>query len=138
MIELTERSKFMDIRAFWKFVLKQDRAMLKTFFADDAVIRWHCTDEEYTVDEYITANCEYSGIYDGHIERIDVSGDLITVAVQVFPIEKTSSYHVVSFIKVKDDKIVEMDEYWSDDGKAPAFRQALHIGKPIQSFTRVM
>lgn len=126
----------MDIRDFWKYVIKQDRAMLKTFFSENAIIRWRCTDEEFTVDEYIQATCEYSGIYEGHIERIDREGDKYTVAVQVYPVEKTSSSHVVSFITVKDDKIVEMDEYWSHDVNAPDFRRELSIGKQIQSPTR--
>lgn len=127
----------MDIRDFWKYVFKQDRAMLKTFFHEDAIIRWRCTDEEFTVDEYITATCEYSGIYEGHIERIEVDGDKVTVAAQVFPIEKTSSCHVVSFMTIKDDKIAELDEYWSRDVKAPDFRRELNIGKQIDSPTRV-
>jgi len=29
---------------------------------------------------------------------------------------------VVSFIKVKDDKIIAMDEYWGDDGSPPQWR----------------
>ena len=42
------------------------------------------------------------------------------------------SFHVVSFIKLKNDLIYEMDEYWSDDCEAPSWRRELKIGEPIQ------
>ena len=29
------------------------------YFCEDARIRWHCTNEEFTVGEYIRANCDY-------------------------------------------------------------------------------
>ena len=30
------------------------------------------------------------------------------------------------------DKIISVDEYWSDDGEAPQWRQEMHIGRPIK------
>lgn len=40
-------------------------------------------------------------------------------AVNVYSTDKTDSFHVVSFIKLKDDKIISLDEYWDDDGAPP-------------------
>ena len=57
---------------------------------------------------------------------------MITV-VKVFPIDKDSSFHVVSFIKIEDGLISEMDEYWSDDDLPPMWRRQMRIGKPIHS-----
>ena len=34
--------------------------------------------------------------------------------------------------KLKDDKIVAMDEYWADDGEAPKWRQDMKIGSKIR------
>ncbi|MGG7177372.1 hypothetical protein ACQPU1_07275 [Clostridium paraputrificum] len=42
------------------------------------------------------------------------------------------SFHAVSFIKFKNDKIVTLDEYWGDDGIAPQWRLVKKIGKPIR------
>lgn len=39
---------------------------------------------------------------------------------------------MVSFIKLKNDLIYEMDEYGSDDCEAPSWRRELKIGEPIQ------
>ena len=49
------------IRQFFQDVIKQNEAGLKRWFREDAVIRWHCTNEQFTVSEYIRANCEYPG-----------------------------------------------------------------------------
>ena len=48
----------MDIKAFWRAVLAQDEPKIRTYFAPDAYVNWHCTNEHFTVDEFIIANCE--------------------------------------------------------------------------------
>jgi hypothetical protein len=55
------RGEILNIREFWKDVLEQNAEKLKSYFHKDAVIRWHCTNELFTVEEYIRANCEYPG-----------------------------------------------------------------------------
>ena len=121
----------MDIKEFWNAVLKQDAEKLRTFFHDSAYVNWHCTNEHFTVSEYIIANCEYPGDWDGTIERIEKVGDLIITAVKVFPVTKEVSFHVVSFMEIENDKIIAMNEYWGDDGSAPQWRLDKHIGTTI-------
>lgn len=122
----------MDINRFWRDVLAQDRDAIREYFASDAWVNWHCTNERFTVEEYIQANCDYPGDWDGEIERMERTGDLIVTAVRVFPKDKSASFHVVSFIRVEDEQIRSMDEYWADDGDAPQWRRELKIGKPIR------
>ena len=121
----------MNIEAFWFAVLTQDREKLEGFFHEDATIKWHCTNECFTVEEYIKANCDYPGDWDGEIERVETKDDLIITIVRVFPKNQSASYHVVSFLCVLNRKIQSLDEYWSDDGDAPSWRKELNIGKPI-------
>ena len=122
----------MDVCQFLSAVLSQDRAALRGYFADDAYINWHCTNERFTVEEYIKANCDYPGDWDGEVERIEQAGDLLITVTRVFPRDKSSSFHVVSFIRINDEKIQAMDEYWADDGDAPLWRQEMNIGEPIR------
>ena len=61
----------MDVKAFWRDVLSQNREALQAYFCKDAVIRWHCTNEKFSVQEYIKVNCDYPGEWDGEIERIE-------------------------------------------------------------------
>jgi len=119
------------IRAFWKAVLAQKRDELPAYFAPDAVIRWHCSNEQFTVEEYIRANCDYPGEWDGAIERIDKTQAGYVTAVKVFPADHSVSYHAVSFIALENNQIVSLDEYWADDGAAPEWRKKLGIGVPI-------
>lgn len=122
----------MDVRAFWHDVLTKNREALPSWFCADAVIRWWCSNEQFTVSEYIRANCDYPGEWDGKMERIEQSGDSVVLAGRVFLSDQSASFHVVSFIKLRNDKICELDEYWADDGEAPAWRKDMKIGKPIQ------
>lgn len=122
----------MDVRAFWHDVLTKNREALPSWFCADAVIRWWCSNEQFTVSEYIRANCDYPGEWDGKMERIEQSGDSVVLAGRVFLSDQSASFHVVSFIKLRNDKICELDEYWADDGEAPAWRKEMKIGKPIR------
>lgn len=122
----------MDVQKFWKAVLSQRESEIRSYFQQDAVINWHCTNEHFTVEEFIIANCQYPGEWDGHVERVEPMGNLIVTAVQVYPKDRSASFHVTSFITLKEDKIASMDEYWADDGIAPQWRLDKHIGTPIR------
>lgn len=103
----------------------------ENFFKDTAYINWYCTNEHFTASEYIKANCEYPGNWDGTIKRIEKVGNLIIAVVNVFTVNKELSFHVVSFIEIEDDKIIGMNEYWGDDGIAPQWRLQKNIGTEI-------
>ena len=121
----------MNIHPFWRAVLAQDRRAMRAFFHPDAYVNWHCTNEHFTLDEYIQANCEYPGEWDGEVERVvDADGLMITVT-HVYTADRTLSFHVTSFIGLREDRIVSMDEYWADDGDVPQWRKEKKIGRPI-------
>ena len=122
----------MNTKDFWRDVLEQNREKLQGYFHEDAVIRWHCSNELFTVQEYIRANCEYPGQWDGEIERMEETNDTIITAVKVYPVDKSCSFHVVSFLKLANGLITEMDEYWGDDGVALEWRRQLGIGRSMR------
>lgn len=122
----------MDIKNFWEAVIRQDAERIRPYFKENAWINWHCTNERFSVDEFIKANCEYPGRWDGMVERIERSGELITTVTKVFSKEGPLAFHAVSFIKIEDDKIASIDEYWGDDGPAPQWRLDKKIGVPIR------
>lgn len=122
----------MDIYKFWKAVLEQNADIIREYFDKNAYINWHCTNEHFNVDEFIIANCEYPGNWDGEVERVEKINDLLVTVTHVYPKDKTLSFHVTSFIKVINGKIAAIDEYWADDGIAPDWRLDKHIGKAIK------
>ncbi len=120
-----------DCKGFIDGVLKQDPARIRACFAEDAVVNWHCTNERFTVEEYIRANCEYPGKWDGEIEAVHQAGDLYVVVTKVYPADRSASFHCVSFLRCRDGKIASLDEYWADDGEPPKWRQEMKIGRAI-------
>ena len=66
----------MDVNALWEAIIEQKADILRTFFHEDAYINWHCSNEHFTVKEYIQANCEYPGKWYGEIERVETIDDL--------------------------------------------------------------
>ena len=123
----------MDYKAFWLDVLSQNRERLPSWFREDAVIRWHCSNEQFTVAEYVRVNCDYPNDWNGEIERVEKTGNTVILAGRVYPVDRSMSFHVVSFLRIENGKIVEMDEYWADDGDAPDWRREMKIGKPIRN-----
>ena len=61
----------MKIKEFWRDVLAQNAEKLPDYFHKDAAIRWHCSNEQFTVSEYVRVNCEYPGKWQGEIERVE-------------------------------------------------------------------
>ena len=84
------------------------------------------------MDEYIIANCEYPGEWDGIVERVEIVNNLIITVVRIYPKDRSVSFHVTSFIQTKGDKIMAMDECFADDGMAPQWRMDKHIGTSIK------
>ncbi|MCD7992015.1 MAG: nuclear transport factor 2 family protein [Clostridia bacterium] len=122
----------MNVKEFWNSVLAQNEKEIRKYFHQEAYINWHCTNEQFNVDEFIIANCEYPGDWEGTVERVEVMNDLIITATLVYPKDRSASFHVTSFIRTVNNRIISMDEYWADDGDAPQWRKDKHIGTSIK------
>lgn len=117
--------------SYWNAVLIQDPDLMRVYFHKNAYINWHNTNEHFNVDEFIKVNCEYPGDWEGEIDRLETIDNLIITLTHVWTREKEVSFHVTSFIQIEDDKILSIDEYWSEDGNAPKWRKDLCIGTNI-------
>ncbi len=110
----------IDIKEYWKYTIEQNAEKMKSFFDESAYINWHNTNEHFTVDDFINANCQYPDNWFGEINRIEELNDLIITVTKVY--NNDVSFHAVSFIRVKNDKIISIDEYWGADGEIPDWR----------------
>lgn len=122
----------MNIHQYWADVLRQEADAIRTYFAHNAWVNWHNTNEHFTVEEFIRANCEYPGDWDGEIEQMIRTDTHIITATHVYTKDNKFHFHVTSFIRIEDGKITAIDEYWGDDGDAPQWRQEMHLGSPIK------
>ena len=118
------------MQRYWHLVAGQHQDGLRACFHPDACVYWHCTNEQFTREEFIRVNCEYPGRWKSEIERMEHRGTLIITVTRVW--SESCSFHAVSFFEINDGFIRRLDEYWGDDGDAPAWRRALQIGKPIE------
>ena len=126
--------KNFDVYQFLRAVIRQNAEEMRSFFEPDAKIFWSNTKEMFTVDEYIRANCEYPGKWNGEIERVDVIEGYEKRVVFVARVWNTEGYtaHSVSFIDFGDTEnelIQYLDEYWSDIAEPPEWRKKMNIGK---------
>ena len=117
------------LAAFWRAVAAQERDPLRGFFAEGAEVLWPNTNERFSVEEYLRANCEYPGKWNGKIERmLDTAEGSVTVT-RVWSEE--FSVRAISFFRWQGEKILRLEEYWSDDGAPPEWRRKMQIGQKI-------
>lgn len=89
------------IKEFWKDIVQQKPDEIRSYFKETAVIRWHNTNEEFTLEEFIRANCEYPGNWDCKVERIEEIEDLIITVTKVFSTDSYISVHATSFLRME-------------------------------------
>ena len=123
----------MNIQQYWAAAVAQDANRMRTFFFSYAIIRWHNTNEQFTVEEFLRANCEYPGTWYGELERAEQLHDLLISVAHIYSVEPAESHHVVCFMQLKDGRIAAMDEYWGEDGTAPQWRLEKAIGTAIKT-----
>lgn len=121
----------MDVEQFVTAIASQNPTTLNQFFHPDAIIRWPCTNEVFTLADYLSANCDYPGTWQGEVERVETTGNTVILVYHVWSLEDAQSSHCVSFIQLKENRICEMDEYWADDSPIPDWRKQKQLGKPI-------
>lgn len=129
MIRLNRKQIILD---FWQDVANQNANNLQSYFLSNATIKWHNTNEQFSVEEYIRANCEYPGDWYGEVERIELVENLGITATRVWLSDNSASFHATSFYEFVENKIISLNEYWGDDGVAPQWRLDKKIGKPIK------
>lgn len=118
-----------DIEEYWCAVTAQDEERLAGFFHPAAHVYWHHTGELFTAEEFLCANCRYPLCWEEEIERVEEIEEGLLSAVRIYSRQPMLSFHVVSFMKLHDGRILRMDEYWGEDGEIPAWRKQLQLGK---------
>lgn len=117
------------LAAFWRAVAAQERDPLRGFFAEGAEVLWPNTNERFSVEEYLRANCEYPGKWNGKIERMLDTVEASVTVTRVWSEE--FSVRAISFFRWQGEKILRLEEYWSDDGAPPEWRRKMQIGQKI-------
>ena len=107
------------IKSFWNDLIASNKSKLKEYFSEEALINIHNINKEITLEEYINLNCDHKEELDGEIVRHVEMNGLSVVVTKINTSDDNLSYNVVSFMKIKDDKIISIDEYWAENGRMP-------------------
>ena len=128
-MKMPEARAPFDAQAFLQAVVSQREDLLHSFFVPAATIRWPNTREVFTLAQYLRANCEYPGTWQGELLDLHRQGDLVITVARVWQEDASLSAHVCSFMRLQHECIFSMDEYWCDDGEPPAWRQQMMLGE---------
>ena len=120
-----------NIENFLTVVVAQNADAMRTYLAPDAVVCWHETNEQFTAEEYIRANCEYPGAWTHSIKRTDSLPNGLVVVYLLSSCDEDLEFYVTAFIKLQDGKTTHLDEYYCHCSAAPQWRLDMNIGKPI-------
>ena len=126
-----------DIHQFFSAVISQGAIKLRKFFEPDAMVFWANTNEQFTVEEYVRANCEYPGTWHGWMEEIseiipfDWHEPKMFYIARVWDDDGNASRVVgrIDFSYTENQLIQQLVEYWSDISEPPEWRKKMNIGK---------
>jgi len=106
-------------------IAAQDADALRQFFVPEATIYWHDSNEKFCVQEYVRANCEYPGSWNGEIERIAKTDSGLILLTKIFSHDFVT--FVTAFITLSGGKISRLDEYYADyNTDIPEWRQKMN------------
>ena len=101
---------------YWEHTEKKDGNALRDYFHPDVEIYLHDTNDRYNFDSWINdvygADSEWKGDWHTTVDRIErlENGQFVTIT---FHRSKDWVGFVTSFFTLKDDKIIELNEYYS-------------------------
>ena len=112
------------LTSYWEDQEKKDKEAFLNYFHKEAVIFLHDTNEKLKPNDYMSG--EYDHDWQMAIDRIDQleNGQVVTVTFHRSP---NWIGFITSFFTFKDDKIIELHEYFSpcDDFIVPQWREDL-------------
>jgi hypothetical protein len=111
------------IRSFWEFFHKADFDSAAELLSDNCIVIWPNTKEIFQGKaNFIQANKDYPGRWYVDVEEIMELKDLVISVVRVFSQEINQSFYATSFFKMHQEKIIEIKEYWGENGPPPKWR----------------
>ena len=113
-----ESSKIVE--ALWDRMQARDWEGLGELLADDLLVEWPVSGERIVGrDNFVRINAEYPEGWSIRVLRIVADGEAVVSEVEV-PHDAMGVHRVASFWTVRDGKIVDGREYWTELGTDPS------------------
>ena len=117
-------------------IVSKNAEAIKPYFTPDAIICWHDSNEQFTLEEFIKANCEYPSTWTCSVERIEKLERGFAITAQLNHPEDGFYVKYVGFIELNDKCLVQkLDEWFVAIEDVPQWRKDMKIGRPIQTDT---
>ncbi|WP_425448316.1 nuclear transport factor 2 family protein [Dethiothermospora halolimnae] len=111
------------VKLFWQYINNADFDGLDNVMTNDAMVWLPNTKEVFKgKSKYIEFNKRYPDRWYVDLEKLYSSGETIISVAKIFNKERSMSFYVTSFFKLKDDLIEEITEYWGENGEPPKWR----------------
>ncbi|GEC06315.1 hypothetical protein SSP24_39700 [Streptomyces spinoverrucosus] len=108
------------VREFWDRMQARDWAGLGGLLVDDLVVEWPVSGERIVGrGNFVRINAEYPEGWSIRVLRIVADGEVVVSEVEV-PHDAIGVHRVVSLWTVRDGKIVDGREYWTELGSDPS------------------
>ena len=124
------------IKKYWQATLAQDANKMVQMLSKTCLITWPNTNECFTKEHYIKANCLYPGTWKGTVQEINPYLDGYLSITNVLSQDEVTSLHAITFFKINNGLITSIKEYWSEDGAPPTWRQSLDLSTPLKKRTQ--
>ncbi len=124
--------KIETVTRLWNDIGSQYWSKLTRYFTETAVIEWPNTNEYFTPEEWKTANEQYPGKWNTEIKSRFTNVDTVITVTLISNDADDLSLYATSFFQFKDDRIVYLTEYFSENVLPPAWRTALCISEIVK------
>lgn len=113
------------VETFWNRMQKRDWAGVRALLANDVVVEWPETNEQFVgADSVVAVNREYPEGWEIRVLRIVQQGNLVVAEVEV-PQKDVGVFRTAAFMEVTNGLITRSVEYWVQVGgsEPPAWRK---------------
>ena len=69
------------------------------------------------------------------MQRVEGTGDAPITVAHVYARNEPCSFHVTSFFRISQGRLVTLDECWGDDGPPPRWRQEMGLSTPMEKLS---
>jgi len=111
------------IRKLWDLFGEAKFAEAGKLMHPELIVYWPNTREVFRGrDRFLSVNEKYPGRWTIFLEKLMSVNDTVISVVKVESPDQTQSCYATSFFTIKDGLIMEILEYWSDNGEPPQWR----------------
>lgn len=111
------------ISEFWTLFGEAKFAEAGKLMHPELIVHWPNTREVFRGrDEFVAVNEKYPGRWAISLEKLMSIDDIVVSVAKVESPDQTQSCYATSFFTIQNGLIMEIVEYWSDNGEPPQWR----------------